>query len=134
MSSLNSITNGGEKYLHKLIAPLIKRCKYSLLSTKDFQKNFSKIQNFNESKYEICTFDCVSLYTSVDLKQTINYILTTIYDEKDLFFPDETKTIKIRQEIKTEKVKPPNKNQVKRLFDAVCTQYNSLKPKVLSAN
>ena len=95
MSSLNSITNGGEKYLHKLIAPLIKRFKYSLLSTKDFKEKFSKIQNFNESEYEIVTFDCVSLYTSVDLKQTIDYILTAIYNKKDLFFPEETKTIKI---------------------------------------
>ena len=74
---------------------------------------------------QIVTFDCVSLYTSVDLKQTIDYILTAIYNEKDLFFPEETKTIKIGQEIKTEKVKPPNKNQVKRLFDAVCTKFNS---------
>ena len=46
-------------------------------------------------------------------------------NEKDLFFPEETKTIKIGKEIKTEKVKPPNKNQVKRLFDAVCTKFNS---------
>ena len=38
---------------------------------------------------------------------------------KKTFSTEETKTIKIRQEIKTEKVKSPNKNQVKRLFDAL---------------
>ena len=61
ISSLNSITDGGEKYLRNLISSLVKKCKYALSSTKDFK-------NFNDTEYEIIIYDCVSLYTSVDLK------------------------------------------------------------------
>ena len=86
MSSLNSITNEGEKYLHKLITPLVKKCKYSLTSTKEFKNKFSKIEIFHDSEFEIICLDCVSLYTSVDLKLVLDFIIKEIYLDKD-FFP-----------------------------------------------
>ena len=33
VSSLNSITVGGEQFLQNVIAPIVKKCKYSLSST-----------------------------------------------------------------------------------------------------
>ena len=86
VSSLNSITNGGEKYLHNLIAPIIKKCKYSLYSTKEFKNKFSKIQQFDDNEFEVICLDCVSLYTSVDLKLVLDFIIDSIYSDKDRFF------------------------------------------------
>ena len=125
VSSLNSITNGGEKYLHKLIAPLVKKCKYSLTSTKEFKNKFSQIEIFDNNEFEIVCLDCVSLYTSVDLKLVLDYIIHEIYSNKELFFKDKTKTVKVGQIIKTENIIPPNKHQLKKLFNSVCTSFNS---------
>ena len=49
VSSLNSITVGGEQFLQNLISPIVKKCKYSLSSTKDFNQKFSKIPKFNNN-------------------------------------------------------------------------------------
>ena len=38
VSSINSITVSGEQYLHNLIAPIAKKCKFALNSTKDFKE------------------------------------------------------------------------------------------------
>ena len=43
VSSLNSITSGAESYLHNLISPIVKTCKYSVNSTIEFKKRFLKI-------------------------------------------------------------------------------------------
>ena len=40
VSSINSITVGGEQFLHNLISPIVRKCKHSLNSTKDFKQKF----------------------------------------------------------------------------------------------
>ena len=90
MSSINSITVVREKILNKLISPIVKNCKYSLESTKEF-KNIKQIPKFDNNEFEVVSFDCVSLYTSVD-HLVINKIIDKIYQNEDNFFPKASKT------------------------------------------
>ena len=58
--SINSITVGGEEFLNNLISPIVKKCKFSLESTKQFEENFLKIPKFDHNEFEVVSFNCVS--------------------------------------------------------------------------
>ena len=109
VSSINSITVGGEQYLHNLMAPIVKKCKFSLNSTKDFKEKILKIPKFDTNNFEVVTFDCVSLYTSVDLKLVIDKIINTIYENEDNFFKKGSKTVIINKQKITREIVPPSK-------------------------
>ena len=116
VSSLNSICSGAETFLHNLIKPIVKNCKFSIKSTKHFKNNFPKFsKKFNEINHEIISIDCVSLYTSVNITRVVDHILDIIYkkDENgafiniDQFFPEFEKT-EIIDGIENKKtIKPP---------------------------
>ena len=125
VSSINSITVGGEQYLHNLIAPIVKKCKFSLNSTQDFKSKFSKIPKFDNNEFEVVSFDCVSLYTSIDLPLVINKIIDTIYENEDNFFQKSSKTVIIDKKKIIKETVPPSKFLLREFFDAICTKYNS---------
>ena len=125
VSSINSITVGGEQYLHNLIAPIVKKCKFSLNSTQDFKSKFSKIPKFDNNEFEVVSFDCVSLYTSIDLPLVINKIIDTIYENEDNFFQKSSKTVIIYKKKIIKETVPPSKFLLREFFDAICTKYNS---------
>ena len=87
ISSLNSITSGAESYLHTLISPILAECKFSVNSTRTFKERFCQVRhNFNLDEHEICSFDACSLFTSINVARTVNYITNKIYDNVEQFF------------------------------------------------
>ena len=97
VSSLNSITSSSEAFLQNLISPITKSCKFSVESTIEFKKRFLEIKGFNSEEYEIVTFDCVSLYTSINIDRVLEHILNIIYLEPTIYFPPKTKIVTIKK-------------------------------------
>ena len=115
ISGLNCLTSGSETYLLNLIKPIVSECKYVINSTRKFNEHFRKIKdNFDPHKFEICSFDASSLFTSINVKRTVNYIIKKIYSKVDDFFP-----------ITPETPKPPPKLLITKLFMDVLLKYNS---------
>ena len=87
ISSINSITTGAERFLKNLICPILEKCEYSIDSTKSFKEKFLNDRvKFDDEKHEIFSIDAVSLFTSINVSRTIEFILDCIYDDLDLFF------------------------------------------------
>ena len=81
INSLNSITSGAESFLHTLISPILAESTFSVNSTRTFKERFCKVkQNFNLNEHEICSFDACSLFTSINVERTVNYITEKIYN------------------------------------------------------
>ena len=88
ISSLNSITSGAESYLHSLISPILAECTFSVNSTRTFKERLCEIKhNYNPSEHEICSFDACSLFTSINVVRTVDYITNKMYDNIEQFFP-----------------------------------------------
>ena len=74
--------------MKKLICPLLKKCEFSVDSTKKFKEKFlNDREQFNLEKHQIFSIDAVSLFTSINVSRTIEFILDCIYDDLDQFFP-----------------------------------------------
>ena len=71
------------------------------------------------------SFDCVSLYTSVDLNLVINKIISSIYENVDNFFPKSSKTVIINKLKIIKETAPPSEFLLREFFNAICTKYNS---------
>ena len=125
MSSLNSITSGSEAFLQNLISPITNSCKFSVESTIEFKKRFLEIEGFNSEEYEIVTFDCVSLYTSININLVLEHILNIIYLEPTKYFPPKTKIVTIKK-VQTAKIlEPPSRETLKSFFKNILTDYNN---------
>ena len=91
VSSLNTITSGAEEWILKLLKPLQDDCKYSLDSTKQFSADFSLLQSvFDDSQYEVVSWDVSDMYTNVDTYVVTDHIISTIYSNPNSFFPETT--------------------------------------------
>ena len=76
ISSYNTLTSGSEQYLLNLIKPLVANCEFSVSSTKSFKERFLAIRDkFNPLIHEVVSFDATALYTTIDIKRTVNVIL-----------------------------------------------------------
>ena len=75
VSSLNSITCGAEEYFKSLVKHILDKCEFSLNSIKQFKEKFlaDKMQ-FDRNLLDVVSYDAVSLYTSVNVERTIDYI------------------------------------------------------------
>ena len=107
MSSLNTITSGAEEYLKGILKPIVENCEYSIQSTKEFKKQFLKINGFDSENFEVVTYDCVSVYTSMNMDRVLDYILDIIYRDPLKFFPPRTKKVTILDEVITKTIEPP---------------------------
>ena len=124
VSSLDTITSGVENYLKELIAPINQNCKFSVDSTLSFKTKifeFSQTKKFNSELHEVVSFDCQSLYTSINLKKTLKCILDTIYSDPVKFFPPRTKTVKILKEVISKQVEVPPRKTLEDFFMAILT-------------
>ena len=88
ISSFNSLTSGSEQFFLNLIKPLISKCEFSVNSTKSFKEQFCAIkEKFNPQIHEVVSFDATALYTNIDVKRTVKYILKEIYQNVLDYFP-----------------------------------------------
>ena len=78
ISTIETATYETVKFLNSLLAPLGKSDR-SILNTEAFV-NQVKGQRITEG-YKMISFDVNSLFTSVPLNETIDIILTKVYDE-----------------------------------------------------
>ena len=81
VSNVGTATYETAKFLNSLLAPLGKS-DCSILNTKAFVKQV-KGQRIPEG-YKMISFDFKNLFTNVPLKETVNIILTKVYDEKKI--------------------------------------------------
>ena len=125
ISSINSITVGAEEYLKQLIDPIVKKCKYSISSSKEFKSKFIKIDNFDSSEFELVSFDAASLYTSINISKVVKFIVNYIYENIETFFPPKNKTIKINGEIINMTTQPPPKTIFTKFFSSILVEFNS---------
>ena len=111
ISSINSITSGAERFLKDLIRPVLEKCSYSVNSTKTFKEKFLNDRNkFDSEKHEIFSIDAVSLYTSINVPRTVEYILDIIYDDLDNYFPQREEVIETDGVEEVRVIKPPELN------------------------
>ena len=73
--------------MKNLICPLLEKCEYSIDSTKKFKRFLKDRVKFDAEKHEIFSIDAVSLFTSINVSRTIEFIPDSIYADLDLYFP-----------------------------------------------
>ena len=128
MSSRDTITSGVEAYLKNLISPINKNCKFSVDSTMSFKSKFyefSQSGKFNSEIHEVISYDCQSLYTSINLKRVIKFILDIIYADVENFFPNRTKTVKILKEVITKNILVPPREILQNFFMKILTEFST---------
>ena len=115
VSGRNCLTSGCEQYLLNLIQPILAECQYSISSTKKFKEKFCATKDlFNPDIHEVISYDASQLFTSINVKRTIKYIIRKIYRDTQTFFP-----------ISDETPLPPPKPLLEQLFLDVLLKYNS---------
>jgi hypothetical protein len=85
--------SGAEIYILKILNPLIKKCSYSVSSTRHFTQKFKEITQKFTKFYEIVSFDAESLYTSINVHRVVNYIVETIFNEPTEYFSEKGQEI-----------------------------------------
>ena len=128
VSSCATLTTGVETYLQDLISPINKSCKFSVDSTLTFKNkisDFIQTGEFNSEVHEVVSYDCQSLFTSINIKRVLNFILDTIYSDTEKFFPKRTKTVKILKEIITKQVQIPPRDDLETFFLAILTKFST---------
>ena len=91
----------------------------------EFKKRFLEISGFNSQEYEVVTYDCVSLYTSINIDLVLEYILDQIYSDPIKFFPPDKKTVTIKKIATVKTLQPPSRNTLKSFFKNILTDYNN---------
>ena len=71
------------------------------------------------------SYDCQSLFTSINIKRVLNFILDAIYSDTEKFFPKRTKTVKILKEIITKQVQIPPRDDLENFFLAILTKFST---------
>ena len=79
ISNIGTATHKTAQYLCRLLAPL-GMSKYTVKNTREFVEKARTLQT--PDGYQMISFDVVSLFTNVPLKQTIDIILRKVYKEK----------------------------------------------------
>ena len=90
-------------------------CRPQTTQIKAFKERFCAIKDkFNPLIHEVVTFDATALYTNIDIKRTVNFILNHIYQNVDDFFPITENTPRAPPRLLTEK-----------FFMNILTKFNS---------
>ena len=129
ISSLNTVTSGAENFLKLLIAPINSSCKFVVDSTLSFKTKFQEFissEKFNPQEHEVISYDCQSLYTSINLKRVLKNILDTIYDDIENFFPPKrTRTEKKLGEVFSKQIQTPPRETLENFFMDILTKYST---------
>ena len=80
ISSKNSITSGAEQFILSILKNF--STKYSLSSSRDFKNKFIIERKNIEKTHKIASFDVKSLYPSVNVGFTVDFIIKEIYKSK----------------------------------------------------
>ena len=84
-----------------------------------------KIDGFDSEKFEVVTYDCVSLYTSINIDRVLEHILDIIYNDPLKFFPPRTKKVTILQEVITKTIEPPPRKLLDEFFRNILSNFNN---------
>ena len=86
VSSLNSLVSGSETFLMKILTKFKPEFKFSLENSEQF-RNFvlDERENFNHC----VSFDIVSMYPSINLNRTLEYIVKKVYENPSHFFEEQ---------------------------------------------
>ena len=125
VSSFLTITSGVESYLKNLISPINDMCKFSVDSTLSFKTKFFEFGQtglFKSAEYEVISYDCQSLYTSIYLQRVLKFLLDTIYNDVETYFPKKNKTVKILGEVVTKQVEVPSRETLENFFSIYINQ------------
>ena len=121
ISSIGSLTSGIEEYLLKVIRPIAEECEFSVESTKAFKNHFLKTNTlFNDQLYEVCSFDAVQLYTSVNTHMVIKYVVDKIFKNRKKYFKEGYNIINDQHII----IPYPTKKVFKKFLEDTLLQYN----------
>ena len=86
-TSYDSLVNNAEKYVNKLIKPLLEKCEFSLKNTKDFKQKFlEKSTNFDPKIHEVITIDIQQMYSNINVVRCVSFILEEIYSDPKKYF------------------------------------------------
>ena len=100
--------------MESLIYPILEKSEFSVESTKKFKEKFlNDREKFDPEKHEIFSIDAVSLFTSINVPRTIEYILDIIYDNLDLYFPHKEEVVVEKEVEKTIIIEPPKRELLK---------------------
>ena len=118
------MTAGPEEFLLEIIDPILKKCEFVLQSTKEFSDKFCDFQKICQ-KYnvEVTSYDAVSLYTNIDVKTVVTYIVEEIYKTYDSFFKRDYVDYKTEETIKLRKMP---KNTLKNFVMKILTTFSTL--------
>ena len=112
-----------------LIAPINSSCKFVVDSTLSFKTKFQEFissEKFNPQEHEVISYDCQSLYTSINLKRVLKNILDTIYDDIENFFPPKrTRTEKKLGEVFSKQIQTPPRETLENFFMDILTKYST---------
>ena len=77
------------------------------------------MENFDRGQYEIVSYDCIQLFTSINIDRVLKFILDKIYLDPLKFFPETTKLVKINKELVNRPVEPPPRHKLQEFFKSV---------------
>ena len=83
------------------------------------------MENFDRGQYEIVSYDCIQLFTSINIDRVLKFILDKIYLDPLKFFPETTKLVKINKELVNRPVEPPPRHKLQKFFKSVLCDFNS---------
>ena len=75
---------------------------------------------------EVVSYDCQSLYTSINIKRVLKFILDTIYNDTESFFaPKRTRSEKSLGEVFTKQIKTPPRDVLENFFMQILTKFST---------
>ena len=98
ISAIGTYTQGTAKYLASILKPLRDDAKYSLKDTFEFVEHVKKMSDYKTC--QMASYDIVSLFTNVPVKETIEIILDKAYSHKYVQHAKRTRTILVQVEAK----------------------------------
>ena len=84
----NAICANSQKYLQKLIEPILKECTFLIDSPADFKERFLKdLPKFDPNIHTVVSFDARKLYkyTNVNVDRVFSHVLDCIYKNLTYF-------------------------------------------------
>ena len=101
VSSFNLLTSNSESYILEKISFIEEKLKFSIKSTLEFKKQFTKnSQNIDAEKFKVICWDVKDLFTNIDVDLAIELIIKYIFGNKNKqnIFPHNSENPEMKQE------------------------------------
>jgi hypothetical protein len=123
ISAIGTYTYDTSKYLVSILKPLRDEAKYSLKDTFDLCSRLKSANKTHDlSKCQMVSYDIVSLFTNVPIKETIDIIVEKAFSLKHVEHVTRTRTVLDRVEVKKKGRKGPNYRPTFELKPRVITE------------